>query len=174
MPIGYTNYSNDLESIGLLTPNRLKLGRNNDRSPAEPLFVTGKCNKFLRENERIIKSWFEHWLISYIPKLVHHPKWFQNDTELAVGDIALFLNSDSEISSTYQYGMIDSVVRGKDNVVRTVNVRYRNHTENVDRITKRAVRGLVLIHHVDDIDVAKELGVIATIADAKRRLEVSG
>ena len=174
MPIGYKNYSNDLESIGLLTPNRLKLGRNNDRSPAEPLIVTGKCNKFLQENERIFNSWFEHWLISYIPKLVHHPKWFQSDTELSVGDIVLFLKNDSEISSTYQYGMIDSVVRSKDNVVRTVNVRYRNHTENVDRITKRAVRGLVLIHHIDDIDVAKELGVIATIADAKRCLEVSG
>ena len=47
LPIGYTNYSNDLESIDLLTPNRLKLGRNNDRSPVEPLFVTGKCDKFL-------------------------------------------------------------------------------------------------------------------------------
>ena len=174
MPIGYTNYSNDLESIGLLTPNRLKLGRNNERSPAEPLIVTGKCTKFLQENERILKSWFEHWLISYIPKLMHHPKWFRSDVELAIGDVVLFLKNESEISSTYQYGIIDSVVRSKDNVIRTVNVRYRNHSENVDRITKRAVRTLVLIHHVDDIDVAKELGVIATIADAKRRLEVIG
>ena len=174
MPLGYTNYSNDLENIGLLTPNRLKLGRNNDRSPTEPLCVTGKSNKFLRENERIFQSWFQHWLISYIPKLVHHPKWFQGDNELSVGDIVLFLKNDSELSSSYQYGIIDSIIRSKDNVVRTVNVRYRNCSENVDRITKRAVRSLVLIHHVDDIDVAAELGVMATMADAKRALEASG
>ena len=105
---------------------------------------------------------------------MHHPKWFQGDNELSVGDIVLFLKNDSELSSSYQYGIIDSIICSKDNVVRTVNVRYRNCSENVDRITKRAVRSLVLIHHVDDIDVAAELGVMATMADAKRALEASG
>ena len=173
MPLGYSSYSNDLESIGLITPNRLKLGRNNDRSPAEPLYVTGKCNKFLRENQKIFQSWFEHWLISYIPKLVNQPKWFRSDVELSVGDIVLFLKTDSEISTTYQYGIIDSLIRSKDNIVRSVNVRYRNHTENIDRITKRAVRSLVLIHHIYDIDVTKEVGVIATLADEKRHIKTS-
>ena len=111
-------------------------------------------------------------MISYIPKLVNQPKWFRSDIELSVGDIVLFLKTDSEISTTYQYGIIDSLIRSKDNIVRSVNVRYRNHTENIDRITKRAVRSLVLIHHIDDIDVTKELGVISTLADAKRRLEL--
>ena len=67
--------------------------------------------------------------------------------------------------------MIESVHRSKDDTIRTVSVRYRNHTENVNRITKRAVRELVLIHHVDELDIIAELGAIATAVDAKKRLE---
>ena len=68
--------------------------------------------------------------------------------------------------------MIESVNRSKDDKVRTVSVRYRNHNENVNRITKRAVRDLVLIHHVDELDIISELGAIASAVDAKKRLEV--
>ena len=50
-------------------------------------------------------------------------------------------------------------------------MRYRNHTENDNRITNRAVRELVLIHHVDELDIIAELGAIATAVDAKKRLE---
>ena len=92
---------------------------------------------------------------------------------MKVGDVILFLKTEGELSSVYQYGMIDSVKPSKDGIVRTVNVRYRNHSERVDRITKRSVRELVLIHHIDDIDIMKELGTVATKADAKRRLELS-
>ena len=172
MPIGYTNYSNDLESLDILTPNRLKLGRNNDRSPVGPLSVTGKCEKFLEENERIFYSWFHQWLISYVPTLLKQQKWFHDDDELSVGDIVIFMKKEGELNVTYQYGMIESVHRSKDDKVRTVSVRYRNHNENVNRITKRAVRDLVLIHHVDELDIISELGAIASAVDAKKRLEV--
>ena len=37
LPIGLSHYNNDLENLDLITPNRLLLGRNNSRSPAEPL-----------------------------------------------------------------------------------------------------------------------------------------
>ena len=73
---------------------------------------------------------------------------------------------------TYQYGMLESVHPSRDNKIRTVSVRYRNHNESVNRITKRAVRELVLIHHVDELDIISELGAIASAVDAKRRLEV--
>ena len=172
MPIGYTNYSNDLESLDILTPNRLKLGRNNDRSPIGPLSVTGKCDKFLQENERIFNSWFHQWLVSYVPTLLKQQKWFHDDEELSVGDIVIFMKKEGELNVTYQYGMIESVHTSRDNKIRTVSVRYRNHNESVNRITKRAVRELVLIHHVDDLDIISELGAIASAVDAKKRLEV--
>ena len=34
LPIGLNNYNADLDNLDLLTPNRLLLGRNNERSPS--------------------------------------------------------------------------------------------------------------------------------------------
>ena len=39
-----------------------------------------------------------------------------------------------------------------------------------DRETRRAVRQLVVIHQVDELDILVELGNIATVADMKRKL----
>ena len=174
MPIGYNNYSSDLESLDLLTPNRLKLGRNNNRSPVGPLYVTGKCDRFIRDNERIFNSWFNSWLISYVPSLMRQQKWFTDDKMLAVGDIVVFHKKEGELNLTYQYGIVESVEVGKDQKIRAVEVRYRNHNEGnkTIRFTNRAVRELVLIHHVDEVDVISELGVVASAVDAMKRLEV--
>ena len=35
LPIGLHNWSSDLENLDLITPNRLRLGRNNERSPVK-------------------------------------------------------------------------------------------------------------------------------------------
>ena len=48
MPIVVGNLVADLENIDVITPNRLRLGRNNERSPMGPLVVTGKPDRFIR------------------------------------------------------------------------------------------------------------------------------
>ena len=50
-----------------ITPNRLRVGRNNDLSPAATIEVTGNT-------ERILNSLFKAWLISHAPRLMNHPK----------------------------------------------------------------------------------------------------
>ena len=72
------NITGDLENL-LITPNRLWLGRNNDRSPMGPLNVSNNPKTFLKCNEQIFNVWFENWLITQVPKLIHKPKWFDND-----------------------------------------------------------------------------------------------
>ena len=57
----------------------------------------------------------------------------------------------------YQYGLIKSVNRGRDEKIRNVVVEYQNPNENVKRYTTRSVRTLVLILGVDEIDLSKEL-----------------
>ena len=91
LPIGIKNVVADLENADLLTPNRLRLGRNNQRSPAGPLWVTGKFDKIITANKNTFNTWFETWLVSCVPKLMPQPKWFGSDDELKVGDIVLFL-----------------------------------------------------------------------------------
>ena len=171
LPIAIGSKVADLENLDLLTPNRLKLGRNNDRSPSGPLDVTGKPDKIISLNKNIFNKWFDQWLTSYVPSLMQKPKWFKSNSNLAVGDIVLFLKKEGELNSNYQYGIVQSVECSQDGKVRKANVKYRNYHENSNRLTRRAVRELILIHSFDDLDIVKELGEIATAADIQMRLQ---
>ena len=170
LPITLHNWSQDLENLDLITPNRLRLGRNNDRSPIGPLLVTTKPDQFIESNERIFTCWFEHWLISCVPHLVHQPKWFRTDYDLQKGDVVLFLKEEGSLVGSYQYGMVESVETDKDEKIRTVNVRYQNHNESHQRTTRRAVRELVMIHPADELNIMEELGEISTYADMRCKI----
>ena len=162
LPIGLGSKIADLEEADLLTPNRLRLGRNNDRSPVGPMHVTTNIGKFMDENEKIFNAWYETWLISYVPTLMNHPKWFKDDTDINVGDVILFLKEEGHISGVYQYGMIHELKKSKDHKIRSVIVKYRNHNENIDRFTNRAVRELIVIHPVDELSIMTELADMQT------------
>ena len=167
LPIALSNSISELEHADLITPNRLKLGRNNDRSPVGTLSVTSDPNKIIQSNKMIFNSWFEAWLVSCVPKLMYHPKWFVDDIHLKKGDVVLFLKNDKELSDTYQYGMIEEANPGQDGKLRSVNVRYRNHNENFDRYTTRAIRHLVKIHSTDEIDELDDMYRAANFSDSK-------
>jgi hypothetical protein len=163
LPIGLHSKVADLECADLLTPNRLRLGRNNDRSPVGPMLVTSDVGKFMNENEDIFNSWFETWLVSYVPTLMNHPKWFKDDSDLKPGDVVLFLKEDGKmVSGVYQYGMVHEIKRSKDNKIRSAVIKYRNANEAVDRFTNRAVREIVVIHPVDELSILTELSQIQT------------
>ena len=100
---------------------------------------------------------FESWLISYVPKLMYQPKWFQSDRDIKVGDVVLFLKSEGELCRQYQFGMVDAVEIGRDERIRTVSVRYRNCNSKEDRLTRRAVRDLCVVHHVDEVTIFEEV-----------------
>ena len=64
LPIAIGNVTQDLEDIDLLTPNRLLLGRNNNRSPVGPLKVSNDFKKIVENNNQIVNAWFTTWLKS--------------------------------------------------------------------------------------------------------------
>ena len=170
MPLALRNIVSDFEEMDLVTPNRLMLGRNNNRSPVGPLYVSNDSTRFFDTNEAIFNSWFETWLTSHVHKLMLQPKWFKTSHHIKDGDIVLFLKKEGILNCTYQYGMVKSAEPGRDGVVRKVVVKYRNHTESTDRETCRAVRQLIVIHCVDELNILQELGKIATAADIKKVL----
>ena len=71
LPLALKHVAGDLEQMDILTPNRLTLGRNNARSPSGPLYMTHAPSKRIARNAEIMPSWFEVWLISHVPKLMH-------------------------------------------------------------------------------------------------------
>ena len=56
--------------------------------------------------------------------------------------------------------MIHEITRSKDGIVRKVVVKYRNHNENTDRFTTRAVQELLMIHPIDELNLIEKLGQI--------------
>ena len=60
LPLALRNVCSDFEDMDLITPNRLKLGRNNDRSPIGMLTMTNDAEKIIKENKRIFNVWFEN------------------------------------------------------------------------------------------------------------------
>ena len=124
----------------------------------------------MKTNKRIFNTWFETWFVNHVPKLMHQPKWFQSDRDIKVCDTVLFIKHESTITSKYQCGMIHEVLPNRDGIIRKVVVKYRNDQKIVDRFTTRAVRELVLIHPVDELNLMEELGKMATAAYMKQNL----
>ena len=71
------------------------------------------------------------------------------------------------MKAKYQYGIVDSVAIEKDGNIRKAVIKYKNLIESVYRYTNRAVRELVVIHGVDELDILQHLGEIAIISDSK-------
>jgi hypothetical protein len=163
LPVAIGNETEDLECIDLITPNRLKLGRNNERSPVGPVDITDKFDRILKQNIEIFDVWWEAWLTSAVPKLVPQPKWFTNDGGIRLGDIVIFKKVDSALSGQYQYGIVQGVNYSSDNLIRSVLIRYRNASESIDRTTTRSVRTVTIIHRVDELNIAEELGNAALL-----------
>ncbi|XP_066920590.1 uncharacterized protein [Clytia hemisphaerica] len=65
LPIAIGNVI-DVENMDLLTPNRLLLGRNNDRSPTGDFIISSNPTKLLDQNSKIYDAWFESWLLNHV------------------------------------------------------------------------------------------------------------
>ena len=120
-----------VEFLDIWTPNRLLLGRNNDRCPSGPLELSNDHKSIIKANSDIFQAWFKAWLISYVPTLIHKPKWFHTDRDMNVGDVVLFLKVEQEFDRKYQYGIVTSTMQRRDGIIREVNMEYQNPNEGV-------------------------------------------
>ena len=57
LPLAFGDAKGDLDNLDLITPNRLLLGRNNDRSPIGSMCVTNSYKK-LNTIKNKVKSYF--------------------------------------------------------------------------------------------------------------------
>ena len=97
LPIAVGNLV-DVENMDLLTPNRLLLGRNNDRSPSGQFISSQDASRILHQNEKVYDAWFESWLLNHVPKLMIQQKWFKQEQNLHVGDIVIFNKVDYNVN----------------------------------------------------------------------------
>ena len=95
-----------------------------------PLTVSNNPKTFFKCNEEIFNAWFENWLITHVPKLMHQPKWYDNKRDVKEDDVLLFLKNDGALKSTYQFGKIKEIEWSQDNRIRKVTITYRNQNES--------------------------------------------
>ena len=152
LPIGFS-YGKDADNTPLLkiiTPNMMKIGRLNSRVVDGPIrFPTGPKDLMVKVEE-VFDAFFQVWNISCVPKLIPQPKWFKESPELKPEDVVYFQKRESDLTSKWTIGQVDSVIRSKDGAIRRANVRFYNSGENQARFTDRAVRSLCRIFNVED------------------------
>ena len=169
LPLGYS-YGRDQDNtplLKMLTPNMLRVGRNNERALDGPMRMPSGGGELLEEVQKVYDSWFKVWNVSYIPKLLYQPKWWKQDRDLKDGDIVMFQKTESELDSKWTLGTVDQLVRGRDGLVRRAVVRYQNYSEDFHRLSDRHTRRLVKIWSVDDQNIDQDL------AELQRRLEMT-
>ena len=128
----------------------MKIGRLNSRVVDGPIrFPTGPKDLMVKVEE-VFDAFFQIWNISCVPKLIPQPKWFKESPELKPDDVVYFQKRESDLTSKWTIGQVDSVIRSKDGAVRRANVRFYNSSETHARFTDRAVRSLCRIFNVED------------------------
>ena len=158
-PLGYS-HGRDSDNGAILktiSPNMMRVGRNNDRSLEGNIRLPVGGSEMVKKVDKLYKAWYRLWKDAVVPKLIRQPKWFKTDKHLRPGDLVYFEKDPSKLSSVWVMGRVDQVVRSKDGLVREAIVAYRNHTENFNRLTNRAVRSLVKLFSIDEDCVQEDL-----------------
>ena len=68
---------------------------------------------------------FKIWQDVYVPQLLYKPNWFRSDKDLMEGDLLLCEEGEQ----------VDSVVKGRDSILREVSIKYCNSSEQCWSLT---------------------------------------
>ena len=121
-------------------------------------------SQIIKDNEKVFDAWFENWLVSHVPRLLQQNKCFTRKVTLSC-----FWNRirnchlNTNMASWLTLSLVDIVK------VRKASVKYKNANEKMFRETRRAARTLVVIHHVDELDIVTELNSIGSFIEKKYR-----
>ena len=94
----------------IITPNRLILGKNNERSTEGPFKLDGVKSRLLEKIKTIESCWYQLF-ISKVHTLIPRPKWHKSSRMPEVGDVCLFVMDDSQLKTenVWHYGRVIEV-----------------------------------------------------------------
>ena len=109
-------------------------------------------SELMQKVEERYRVFYKLWNVSYIPKLVKASKWYKLGDQLEKQDIVFFKKTEGALSSDWTIGKVIDIVKGKDDIVRTVEIEYRNSAEDFSRSTTRGARSVVKLFNIEDTD----------------------
>ena len=138
----------DPASGGPITPLHLQLGRASIEIPRVQFDTTPSLTKRLKYLEEIKADFWKKWMAQVFQGQVLAHKWRKQCRDAQVGDV-VFFKTETAASVEYQRGRVVEAVRGEDGLVRSVNIEYKNPTEQVFRCTLRPIQKVSVIVPVD-------------------------
>ena len=117
----------------IITPNRLKLGRNNHRSleGCINLEMSPNLTKLLDRNQSVYSSWFQTFVQNVHSLNLCHNKWLRSSRLPVMSDLVLFVLNDGNLSKdsvTWKLGRVLKVEKGSEQTfmrsVRDVSIVY--------------------------------------------------
>ena len=189
LPLGY-HFGKDQDNgplLKMVCPNHLRVGRMNKRSLDGPVRLPRGKMEMLENVDKMYSAWFRLWKEVFVPKLMFQPKWFKTDRDLVEGDLVFFIKKDGDLESKWTMGMVESLEKGRDGVIRRATIKYCNSGEQnlsmdktntqdstFPRYTERTVRRLVKVFSLEETSLAEDLAELDRRELLHKRKQASG
>jgi hypothetical protein len=130
----------------IITPNRLKLGRNNHRQLSGHVHLNNSPKTLLERNRRIQERWYEIFkerVLLMVPRPVK-----LKDREVQIGDVAMFVFDDAGSPNMWEWrlGVVERRISRT-----TVEIRYVTRPGGDRRLIKRSVRDMSIVVPSDEV-----------------------
>ncbi len=136
---------------GIVTPNRLLLGRNNKRSLSGPLILDPCPSNVLARLNAAQEEWYKLFL-KQLHLFIPRPKWYNTD-DVSVDDIVLFFIEESSMkkrSMHWHYGVVAAIDGQK------LTIEYTLPPSATRKSVQRSKRDVVRICSEDELDFNSE------------------
>jgi hypothetical protein len=142
----------------IISPNRLKLGRNNYRNLDGEIVLDNSPQTQLDRNRQIFTGWYELFM-DRIHLLVPHARKVEGK-QIQLGDVVLFIFQDSPMMkyNVWKLGIVAELISA-----RTVLVRY-SLAGTTQKFIRRSFRHLCIIQPADEWEL---LGLEPTLVSRK-------
>lgn len=133
-----TKLSDDPNDPLPLTPNHLLKLRSSPDLPPGKFVKEDLYRRRWRQVQYLADLFWTRWINEYLPILQQRQKWLKAKENLAIGDLVIVADDNSP-RYRWPLGLITAVYPGKDNLVRTVQVKTRS------RLLERPITKICLL-----------------------------
>ena len=165
LPLATLSNYDSYDLCDVITPSRIVSGLNTNNINAGPIQLA-KPSQMIRNLTEIQEAWLEQLENLILPRLIPKPANFKVTThQPKIGDLVIFRKRDSPISNdNWTIGRISRATPGRDNLIRRVEIQYKNHSEDNFRTTDRALRSVAILYSEDEISLLEQLSIAAKTA----------
>ena len=122
---GPRHTESDPDFLELITPNMLLTGRSGIDLPVREFMDEDCPSKRLAYRLELEHHWWERWKVLCFDSVLPTKSWYKEERGVKVGDIVLISYVDKSKLGTWKLGMVSSVERDTDGLIRTCTVDYR-------------------------------------------------